>query len=229
MKTDIPARNEGCPIQTNATCVTGQRLAHALRRSSGRVTTQRSAVVTRPHSVPKCEWRGKFFITRPNASRIMASLLNKKFVFSHDNAVWPAYTGHTFWFYPRPLRQSGNQGTFGSCNRCIGESCDPSSTSGSIEAVHLQNQDSHSAVLSSRRPPVLSTSRVPGDGLWPLLCRAHFQSTAGLSCLLQRRCNHTQEPPVCGLVGLRGTSSQGRTCHVASDQALSGRFGGCAP
>lgn len=174
MKTDIPARTEGCPIQTNATCVTGQRLAHALRRSSGRVTTQRSAVVTRPHSVPKCEWRGKFFITRPNASRIMASLLNKKFQFRHDKVVQPVYTGGTFWFYARPLRQSGTQGTSGSCNRCISESCDPFSISGSIEAVHLQNQNSHSAVLSSRHMPVLTTSCVHGDGLWPLLCRAHF-------------------------------------------------------
>ena len=190
-------------MQTNATCVTGISLAHRLPCTSGRVTTQRSAVVTRPHSVPKCEWCGKIFVTRPNAGRITASLLNKKFVFSHDNAVWRAYTGHTFWFYPRPLRQSGTQGTSGSCNRCISESCDPFSTSGRIEAVHLQNQNSHSAVLSSRRPPVLSTSRVPGDGLWPLLCRAHFQSIAGLSCLLQRRCKHTQEPPVCGHVGLR--------------------------
>jgi len=150
MKTDAPVRTEGCPIQTNATCVTGQRLAHALRRSSGRVTTQRSAVVTRPHSVSKCEWCGKFFITRPNSSRIMASLLNKKCVFSHDTAVRPVYTGCTFWFYPRPLRQSGAQGTSGSCNRCIGESCDPFSTSGGIEAVHLQNQDGHSAVPSNR-------------------------------------------------------------------------------
>ena len=98
----------------NATCVTGQRLAHALRCLSGRVTTQRSAVVTGPHSVPKCEWRGEFFYTRPNAGRITASLLNKKYVFSHDTAVRPVYTGRTFWFYPRPLRQSGNQGTVGS-------------------------------------------------------------------------------------------------------------------
>jgi hypothetical protein len=197
--------------------------------TSGRVTTQRSAVVTRPHSVSKCEWRGKVFITRANASRIIAPLLNKRFVFSHDNAVWPIYSGCTFWFYQRPLRKNGNQGTSGLCNRCIGESCDPFSKTGSIKAVHLQNQGSHSAVLSSRHRPVSTTSCVLGDGLWPLLCRAHFQSTTGLSCSLQKRCNHTQEPPVCGLVGLRGTSSQQRTCHVASDQALSGRFGGCAP
>ena len=216
-------------MQTDATCVTGISLARGLPCTNGRVTTQRSAVVTRPQPVRKCEWCGKFIITRSNASRITASLLNKKFHFRHDKAVQPVYTGCTFWFYPRPLRQSGNQGTSGSCNRCIGESCDPFPTSASIEAVHLQNQDSHSAVLSNRHMPVSTTSCMPGDGLWPLLCRAHFQSTAGLSCLLQRRCNHTQEPPACGLVGLRGASSQRRTCHVASVQALSGRFGGCAP
>ena len=33
-----------------------------------------------------------------------------------------------------------------------------------------------------------TTSLVPGDRLWPLSCRAHFQLTAGLSCSFQRRC-----------------------------------------
>jgi hypothetical protein len=45
---------------------------------------------------------------------ITTSLLNKKFGFRHDNTVQPVYTGCTFWFYPRPLRQSGKQGTVGS-------------------------------------------------------------------------------------------------------------------
>ena len=55
-------------------------------------------------------------------------------------------------FYPWPLRQSGNQGTFGSCNRCISESCGPSSKSGSVERpVHLRNRNYPRAVLSSRQ------------------------------------------------------------------------------
>jgi len=170
--------------------VTGYCLAHGLPRTSGRVTTQRSAVVTRPHSVPKCECCGKFFVTRPNASDIMTSLLNKKFGFRHDNRVRPVYTGCTFWFYPRPLRQSGKQGTSGSCNRCISESCDPSSTSGSSSQVCPSSKSGQPIGLfySAGIRLSLTTSRVPGDCLWRLLCRAHFQLTAGLSCLFQRRC-----------------------------------------
>lgn len=64
-------------MQTNATCVAGISLAHRLPCTSGRVTTQRSAVVTRPHSIAKCEWRGRFFCTRQNARGITASLLKK--------------------------------------------------------------------------------------------------------------------------------------------------------
>jgi hypothetical protein len=130
-----PACTEGCPIQAVATCVTGSAWRTGCHAGSGRVTTERSAVVTRPHSVPKCEYCGKFFVTRPNASDITTSLLNKNYKFSHDNVVQPVYTGCTFWFYPRPLRQSGKQGTSGSCNRCISESCDPSSTSGGSSKV----------------------------------------------------------------------------------------------
>jgi hypothetical protein len=33
-----------------------------------------------------------------------------------------------------------------------------------------------------------TASRESNDCLWLLFCRAHFQLTAGLSCLLQRRC-----------------------------------------
>jgi len=42
-------------------------------------------------------------------------------------------------FYPRPLRQSGKQGTVGSCNRCIGASRDPSSLSGSKKRLPIFN------------------------------------------------------------------------------------------
>ena len=37
-------------MQANAACVTGVSLAHGLPRTNGRVTTERSAVVTRSQS-----------------------------------------------------------------------------------------------------------------------------------------------------------------------------------
>jgi hypothetical protein len=80
-------------------------------------------------------------------------------------------------FYPRPLRQSGKQGTVGSCNRCIGASRDPSSIQGSINAsVHLQLRAAPQGLfLPAGSRLSLTTSLVPGDCLWLLSCRAHFQ------------------------------------------------------
>jgi len=89
------ACTEGCPIQPNATCVTGKRLAHALLRTSGRVTTQRSAVVTRTYSGPKCRACRIFLNARPNAARIMASFAKHFFDFGNDNGVWFVYTRYT--------------------------------------------------------------------------------------------------------------------------------------
>ena len=114
MKPCQPARTEGYPIQHNASCVTGNAWRTDCHVRGGRVTTERSAVVTRPQSGAKCERCVKILDVRPTAGGITARLLNKNFQFSNDNVVWPAYTGRTFWFYPRPLRQSGNQGTVGS-------------------------------------------------------------------------------------------------------------------
>jgi len=68
-----PARTEGCLIQTNAACVTGNRLARGLPRANFRVTTQRSAVVTRTYSGLKYAACQNFLNIRPNASRIMVS------------------------------------------------------------------------------------------------------------------------------------------------------------
>jgi hypothetical protein len=104
---------EGCPMLPNAACVTGIAWRTGCHGRSGCVTTQRSAVVTRPHSELKYEWRGNIFKTCSNASGITTWLLNKYFSFSNDNVERPVYTGRTFWFYPRPLRQSGKQGTVG--------------------------------------------------------------------------------------------------------------------
>jgi len=98
-------------ISSNAAGVTGQYLAHRLPVRAAASLHKRSAVVTRPHSGPKYECGGRIFEMRPNAGNITTSLLNKNCRFSHDTVVPLVYTGCTFWFYPRPLRQSGKQGT----------------------------------------------------------------------------------------------------------------------
>jgi len=41
---------EGCPMQADAACMTGASLARGMPRTNGRVTTERSAAVTRPQS-----------------------------------------------------------------------------------------------------------------------------------------------------------------------------------
>jgi len=41
--------------------VTGKSLAHRVPCESGRVTTERSAVVTRPESETKCQMSGNYF------------------------------------------------------------------------------------------------------------------------------------------------------------------------
>ena len=87
---------------------------HWLPRANGRVTTQRSAVVTRLQSGCKYEACVNIFDVRSTAGGITAWLLNKNIAIGRDNGARPVYTGRTFWFYPRLLRQSGNQGTVGS-------------------------------------------------------------------------------------------------------------------
>jgi len=110
-----------------------------------------------------------------------------------------------FWFYPRPLRQSGKQGaarivkpvhqrklrSFLNLGQFL--------TGLSIFDIRTATGLFYSAGIRLCQ----TTSLVPGDCLWPLSCRAHFPQTAGLSCLLQRRCNQTQSTPVLGHVGLR--------------------------
>ena len=78
-------RTEGCPMQPNATCVTGRRLAHALPRASVRVTTQRSAVVTRTHSGLKYVACQNYLKTRPTAAGIMVSFEKYFFNIGNDN------------------------------------------------------------------------------------------------------------------------------------------------
>jgi len=80
-----PARTEGCPMQPNATCVTGRRMAHRLPRASVRVTTQRSAVVTRTYSGLKYAACQNFLNIRPTAPGIMVSLANNICNTGNDN------------------------------------------------------------------------------------------------------------------------------------------------
>jgi hypothetical protein len=96
------------------------------------------------------------------------------------------------------------------------------------KTVHSQYQAAPCSLPSLAGLCLHITASACGDGQWPLFCRTHPQAIAGMSCLLQRRCNHTLIRPY-GHVGLRGSIPQPRKIRVASDQALSGRFGGCAP
>jgi len=130
-------------------------------------------------------------------------------------------------FYPWPLRQSGNQGTFGSCNRCISESCDPSSTSGSVErSVHLQNQNSHSAALSSRHSPVLTHEPRARQLPLAIVLPCSFFTNRRIVLPTSKEVLITIiRTPVLGHVGSREAVSQTRKARVAFDQALSGRQG----
>ena len=177
-------------MQPNATSVTGMRLAHALLCASVRVTTQRSAVVTRTYSGPKYAACQNFLNARPTAPGIMVSFA-KHFLqhwerqrrmtcLSFTNAI-SFIRGHCVY--------SGNQGTIGSC--------DGASAKAAIHlphravphrSVHLRNQDSHRAVLFSRHPPVLNHEPRARQLPLAIVLPCSFSITAGLSCLLQRRC-----------------------------------------
>lgn len=84
MKPRQHTRTEGCPIQHNASCVTGDAWRTGCYVRGGRVTTERSAVVTRPQSGAKCERCVNILDVRPTAGGITAWLLNKNFQFSND-------------------------------------------------------------------------------------------------------------------------------------------------
>ena len=192
-------------MQPNATCVTGMCLAHALPRASVRVTTQRSAVVTRTYSGLKYAACQNFLNIRPTAPGIMVSLAK---IFStlgttttHDLSILATRNQ----FYPWPLRQSGNQGTFGSCNRCISESCDPSSTAGSAErSVHLRNQGIHRAVLFSRHPPVSNHEPRARRSPLAIVLPCSFSTDCRLVLLISKEVLITIiRTPVLGHVGLR--------------------------
>ncbi len=71
------------------------------------------------------------------------------------------------------------------------------------KTVHSQYQAAPCSLPFFAGLCLQTTARACGDGQWPLYCCAHTQSIAGMSCLLQRRCNHTQRRPY-GHVGLRG-------------------------
>jgi len=92
LKLTQPARPEGCPILTNATCVTGSRLAHGLLCPSVRVTTQRSAVVTRTKSEPKCVSQWTISKSCSTAPGIMVSIAKYFFTVGNDKRKRLVYT-----------------------------------------------------------------------------------------------------------------------------------------
>ena len=217
LKPPQPACTGGCPIKTAATCVTGKRLAHGLPRSNGRVTTQRSAVVTRTYSGPKCAaWR-IFLNTGANAAKIMVSL-SKYFLQLQERRQPMAclYFSYAISFIRDHCVYSGNQGTTGSCNGASVQA-----------AIHLPNQNNSQSLfylpgirlsftheLCARRLPlaiVLSRSFSINRRVFLLTSKEVFR--------------HTQRTPVLGHVGLRRAIPQLRKACVASDQAFSGRLG----
>ena len=131
LKPPQPACTGGCPIKTAATFVTVKRLAHGLLRSNVRVTTQRSAVVTRAYSGPKCAACRIFLNTRPNASKIMVSL-SKYFLQLRERQqpIACLYSPYAISFIRGHCVYSGNQGTTGSCNGASAQA-----------AIHLPNQN----------------------------------------------------------------------------------------
>jgi hypothetical protein len=158
LKPHQPARTEGCPMQANATCVTGVCLAHWLLCTSVRVTTQRSAVVTRTYSGPKYAACQNFLIARPNAPGIMASFA-KYFLQCRERQQRTTclYFPNAISFIRGHCVYSGNQGTIGSCNGASAKAAiHLPHRAVPHRSVHLRNQDSHRAVLSNRHPPVLN-------------------------------------------------------------------------
>jgi hypothetical protein len=79
------ACTEGCPKQANATCVTGNAWRTDCHAGSGRVTTERSAVVTRTYSGLKYAACQNFLNMRPTAPGIMASFAKYFFNIRNDN------------------------------------------------------------------------------------------------------------------------------------------------
>ena len=207
LKPPQPAHTECCLPQTNATCVTGQFLAHALLRASVRVTTQRSAVVTQTKSEPKCVSQRTFPKTRSTAPGIMVSITRYFFMLGTTNAIDLSILSTRNQFYPWPLRQSGNQGTSGLCNRCISESCDPSSISGSsIESVHLRRKNNLRVCSIQQMFVCFSlTSPVPDDCLWRLFCRAHFSQLRDCPAYFKGGAkHHDKERPCAGMLNCVG-------------------------
>ena len=177
LKPHQPARAEGCLIQTNATCVTGNRLAHALLCASVRVTTQRSAVVTRTKSEPKCVSQQTFPKTRSTAPGIMVSIAEYFFTVGNDNGKSLVYTSRT-------------QKVLSVATACtVAIKAPPGRATGASAkaAIHLQNRAESkglSILEKKNNPRVCSIQRafvcfqltisVPDDCLWQLFCRAQF-------------------------------------------------------
>ncbi len=228
LKPHQPARTEGCPTQTNAICVTGQCLARALLYASVRVTTKRSAVVTRTYSGPKCAaWRN-FSNTRPNAPGIMTS--RAKHFLRHrerQRRMTCLYFPNVISFIRGHCVYSGKQGTIGSCNGASAQAAiHLPHRAVPHRSGHLRHQDSHRAVSFSRHSPVLNhepcARRLP---LAIVLPRSFFTNRRIVLPTSKEVFHHTQSTPVLGHVGSREAIPQLRKARVASDQAYSGRLG----
>ena len=177
-------------MQPNATSVTGMRLAHALLCASVRVTTQRSAVVTRTYSGPKYAACQNFLNARPTAPGIMVSFA-KYFLQCRERQLQT-----NCLYFPNAISfirgHYGKVATKAPSGRATGASAKAAihlpHRAVPHRSVHLRNQDSHRAVLFSRHPPVLNHEPRARQLPLAIVLPCSFSITAGLSCLLQRRC-----------------------------------------
>ena len=217
MEPPQPACTGGCPIKTAVTCVTDKHLAQALPSSNVRVTTQRSAVVTRTYSGPKCAaWR-IFLNTRPNAAKIMVSLSKYFCAFGNDNSPWLVYTPRTQSVLS--VAAACTVATKAPPDRVTVHRRKPRSifqirTTHSVCSIYQASACLSHHELCARRLPlaiVLSRSFFTNRRIFLLTSKEVFR--------------HTQRTPVLGHVGLRRAIPQLRKACVAFDQASSGRLG----
>lgn len=197
--------------------MTDKHLAQALPRSNVRVTTQRSAVVTRTYSGPKCTACRIFLNTRPNAAKIMVSL-SKYFLQLRERQqpIACLYSPYAISFIRVHCVYSGNQGTIGSCNGASAQA-----------AIHLPNRNSLQSLFFL--PGIrLSFTHEPCARRLPLaivLLRSFSTNRRVFLLTSKEEFHHTKRTPVLGHVGLRRAIPQPRKDCVASDQASSGRLG----
>lgn len=190
MKTDVPCTYRRLSDTTLCNLCDRRMPGARVACASVRVTTQRSAVVTRTYSGFKCLVCKTLLNARPTAPGIMVSIAKYFFAIGNDKRKRLVYTSRT-------------QKVLSVATACtVAIKAPPGRATGASAkaAIHLQNRAvSKGLSIFEKRTahgPVLST----GDCLFSTheLCARRlpmavvlpcsFSTTAGSSCLLQRRC-----------------------------------------